>query len=75
MCVHIVRNKDYYYYTWGKVPPEQVPVPGVNSCVNVRYPGTSVPIQSKCVCRVSLYIEMKLYILSHFSDNLYFYLQ
>ena len=28
---------------------EQVPVPGVNSGVNVVYPGPSVPIQSKCV--------------------------
>ena len=44
----------------GAVPHEQVPVPGVNSGVNVVDPGPNVPIQSKCVCKVSLYIEMKL---------------
>ena len=44
----------------GAVPHEQVPVPGVNSGVNVVDPGPSVSIQSKCVCKVSLYIEIKL---------------
>ena len=35
----------------------------------------SVPIQSKCVCRVSIYIEMKFCILSDFLDNYFLYLQ
>ena len=42
------------------MPPELVPLPGVNSSVNVGDPG---PIKSKCVCKVSIYIEMKLCIL------------
>ena len=46
------------------MPPEQVP--GVNSGVNVVDPAqVSVPIQSKGVCRVSLYIKMKLCSLSN----------
>ena len=53
----------------GAVPHEQVPVPGVNSGVNVVDPGPSVPIQSKCVCKVSLYIERKLCIYHIFFEN------
>ena len=58
----------------GAVPHQQVPVPGVNSGINVVDPGPSVPIQSKCVCKVSLYIEMKLCIYQIFR-KLILYLQ
>ena len=57
MCV---QGRSLAQIRRGAVPHEQVPVPGVNSGVNVVDPGPSVPIQSKCVCKVSLYIEMKL---------------
>ena len=52
----------------GAVPHEQVPIPGVNSGVNVVDPGPSVPIQSKCVYKVSLHRNEIIH-LSHFLEN------
>ena len=56
MFVHTFQGRSLAQIHRGAVPHEQVPVPGVNSGVNVVDPGPSVPIQSKCVCKVSLYI-------------------
>ena len=58
--ININQGRSLAQIRRGAVPHEQVPVPGVNFGVNVVDPGPSVPIQSKCVCKVSLYIEMKL---------------
>ena len=44
----------------------QVSIPVLMLGIQIQ---VSVPIQSKCVCRVSLYIEMKLCILSNCLDN------
>ena len=60
----------------GSSDPEKVPVPDVNSGVNVGDPGPNVcpyPIE-KCICWDSLYIEMKLCNLSHFFRELIFVL-